>query len=284
MIEQFESDRAVRECPLCRRQLPIAMFPTRKKGHHEYGYCYECVAQRRIDQRRRYFPGNEGATDNERRPEPRSTPMVVPANSDQVECTRCGKLLPIQAYPVKRHGLHSQPCRACTRELRAGERAYAEPSLWSGNVESAMRLCIGCNTVQPIMTFPVDTRGRPFGHLCLPCRKVKRREENQANPEAAKRQAHNRHLRRVYGITLEQYEDTLAAQNGACAICRRPEEAATGIDGGKGPRRLAVDHDHANGRLRGLLCTRCNQGLGYFKHELPLLEYAVAYLKMHDEQ
>lgn len=61
------------------------------------------------------------------------------------------------------------------------------------------------------------------------------------------------HLRRKYGITLEQYDQLLSQQDGRCAVCTRPAEAFT--------TRLAVDHNHVTGEIRGLLCTHCNHRL-----------------------
>ena len=66
-----------------------------------------------------------------------------------------------------------------------------------------------------------------------------------------RRREHQRdyNLRRRYGITAEQYDAMLAAQEGRCALCgRRP-----------GRVRLALDHDHATGEARGLLCSTCNR-------------------------
>ena len=54
-------------------------------------------------------------------------------------------------------------------------------------------------------------------------------------------------------LTEDDYAALLAAQDGRCAICRRPPK--------EGGRRLSVDHDHATGAVRGLLCFRCNRGL-----------------------
>lgn len=54
-------------------------------------------------------------------------------------------------------------------------------------------------------------------------------------------------------LTEDQYVTLLALQGGRCAICRRPPKV--------GGRRLSVDHDHASGQVRGLLCFRCNRGL-----------------------
>lgn len=279
MSELFESDQVVRQCSHCRRRLPLAMFPTTGKRQYMTERCCDCLLLRQREMRRRHFPGIKLG------PELGQTTLVASTSTERVACTRCGKLLPIQAFPRRRNGLHLQPCRACTRELRTGRpSSHAEPSLWVEHDESAMRLCIHCNTVLPLMAFPVDTRGQPTGRRCLSCRRARRHKQEQADPETAKRRNHDRHLRRLYGVTLEQYENTLAAQNGGCAICGNPEEAISGINGDQSPRRLSVDHNHVSGRTRGLLCRACNQGLDVFKHNLALLEQAVVYLKMHDEQ
>ena len=76
-------------------------------------------------------------------------------------------------------------------------------------------------------------------------------------------------LKRRYGITLEQYEAMLESQNGKCAICKG--DCLTG-------RNLAVDHDHETGKVRGLLCSKCNQGLGQLNN-IELLQRAIDYLK-----
>lgn len=88
----------------------------------------------------------------------------------------------------------------------------------------------------------------------------------------------SRMLREVYGVTLDWYEATLAAQGNGCAICG-------GLNGNG--RMLCVDHDHgccpgkkACGRCaRSLLCTKCNTGIGMFGDDIALLQAAIDYLK-----
>ena len=75
-------------------------------------------------------------------------------------------------------------------------------------------------------------------------------------------------LRSRYGLSVADYDALLSRQGGVCRICR--QTCSTG-------KRLAVDHDHVTGEVRGLLCTRCNRGLGYFT--LETLRRAVAYLE-----
>lgn len=82
-------------------------------------------------------------------------------------------------------------------------------------------------------------------------------------------------LERSYGITAGQFERLLIQQGGRCAICRQ-FEAARGPDGQR--QRLAVDHDHASGEVRGLLCGTCNRALGLFKDDGIALARAIVYL------
>ena len=86
-------------------------------------------------------------------------------------------------------------------------------------------------------------------------------------------------LKKNFGISLEQYGEMHEAQCGQCAICSC-QGTAFGGDNGKSTT-LAVDHDHETGAIRQLLCSRCNQGLGYFKDSVDLLEKASAYLRKH---
>jgi hypothetical protein len=84
-------------------------------------------------------------------------------------------------------------------------------------------------------------------------------------------------LRYLYGMTVETFEGMLAAQNGCCAICERPERAK--INGKVKP--LSVDHDHVTGAPRQLLCSHCNHTLGHMEDNPTLLEKAAAYLRKH---
>jgi hypothetical protein len=79
-----------------------------------------------------------------------------------------------------------------------------------------------------------------------------------------------------YGITRMEFKQMLENQKGVCAICKQPE---TAIDKRSGLiRQLAVDHCHNTGKVRGLLCTHCNHGLGKFKDDVNLLQTAINYL------
>jgi Recombination endonuclease VII len=88
----------------------------------------------------------------------------------------------------------------------------------------------------------------------------------------------NKDLQRMYGVTLEWYEAKLKEQNGRCAICKRKEN--TEINGKV--VRLAVDHCHRGGDARGLLCARCNRGIGMLGHSKKRMLAAVEYLQRFD--
>jgi hypothetical protein len=80
---------------------------------------------------------------------------------------------------------------------------------------------------------------------------------------------HRARIAKVYGIQPDDYDRLYAAQGGRCAICRR----ATGKT-----RRLSVDHDHASGKVRGLLCRPCNDLLGHARDDVDFFERAITYL------
>jgi len=96
------------------------------------------------------------------------------------------------------------------------------------------------------------------------------RKMRAANPDYHK----SMKLRRAYGVTIEQYNEMLAAQNGCCAICDKPE--SNEIRGKV--VSLAVDHCHKTGAVRALLCSACNTALGLFNDDPELLAKAQQYV------
>lgn len=76
-------------------------------------------------------------------------------------------------------------------------------------------------------------------------------------------------------MSEEDYNAMLELQEDACAICREPETLKRD-DGSE--QLLAVDHDHKTGRVRGLLCARCNTALGLLRDDVKAIERAIEYL------
>ena len=77
-----------------------------------------------------------------------------------------------------------------------------------------------------------------------------------------------RDIKYLYGITLEAYEKLKKTQSNRCAIC-----------GVTPDKCLDIDHCHQTGTVRGLLCQKCNKGLGFFEDSIDLLSCAIKYLK-----
>jgi hypothetical protein len=98
------------------------------------------------------------------------------------------------------------------------------------------------------------------------------RDNRKKNPDAWR----SADLKKNFGITLDDYNVMLESQSGVCAICGNPE--TTRHNNTDRVRNLAVDHCHTTGKVRGLLCTKCNQGLGNFRDNPDFLAKAISYL------
>lgn len=84
-------------------------------------------------------------------------------------------------------------------------------------------------------------------------------------------QLRNSNLKYNFGITLKDFRELEAAQRGRCAVCKEPSDAT-----------LCVDHDHKTGKIRGLLCRKCNAGIGQLNESSARLLKAAEYLKKHE--
>ena len=93
---------------------------------------------------------------------------------------------------------------------------------------------------------------------------------HKKNPDKVK----DKKLRYCFGITLNDYNEMFAQQNGCCLIC--------GIHQTELKKTLHVDHNHETGKVRGLLCHNCNHGIGFFKDNPAFLTNAIDYLGKTD--
>lgn len=84
-------------------------------------------------------------------------------------------------------------------------------------------------------------------------------------------------MQKKFGISLHEYGQMLLAQGGKCAIC---EKESGGTRHGE-TKALAVDHDHKTGKVRGLLCESCNQGIGKLQDDPEILRKAADYIERH---
>lgn len=119
----------------------------------------------------------------------------------------------------------------------------------------------------------------PSIYQCPYCKREYDRAWRAKQPKLTRIEAKDRRLRRLYGISLEEYDCLRNKQDGKCAIC-----GSKGTETKSGTRyALAVDHCHITGSVRGLLCQDCNSGLGSLKDDVALLERAILYLKEHHD-
>lgn len=131
--------------------------------------------------------------------------------------------------------------------------------------------CPKCQTVKPVEEFPLNGNGTRYGY-CKPCKSAYERDRAQKKKEDGRQAQENliRSLRR-YGVDISWHEEQIRKSGGVCEIC------AGGPTGNH--RRLVVDHNHATGLARGLLCGDCNRAIGAMGDDPERLRRAVAYLE-----
>ena len=174
-------------------------------------------------------------------------------------CPECGVEKPISDFSrnaARSDGLQFY-CKICfsrrgaeayrRRQARLGKSVRISPEVPDG-----YRWCPGCQKAQPLTNWHKNrTQASGLVSKCKECRK----------PEG-----HADHLRRTYGITVEEHDRLLAQQDGKCAVCGDDNPTHT-------------DHDHVSGKVRGLLCGRCNLGIGLFLDDPVRMEAAMEYLE-----
>jgi hypothetical protein len=178
-------------------------------------------------------------------------------------CPDCGVEKPTGAYGRNKSrpdGL-SFYCLECNRrrngawyrQSRAAMGKSVRDHSW---IPEGFRWCPGCRQAVAHEDFSHNSKqASGFGSLCLICH---RKSSSDA------------YWKRRYGLTRADVSELRAGQGDACAICGAPH-----------PEHL--DHDHLTGRIRALLCQRCNQGLGLLRDDSALLRAAADYVEEHRE-
>lgn len=127
-----------------------------------------------------------------------------------------------------------------------------------------MKICTQCSEIKNDTEF-YTYRGKPGSH-CKECSKELCRQYTKTE------QYHTCRIKRLFNV---DYPKLVLEQNNRCKLC------GTDIPGDK-RKHFTVDHDHQTGKVRGLLCSKCNQGLGCFKDQKDLLVKAILYLDEGD--
>jgi len=144
--------------------------------------------------------------------------------------------------------------------------------LGTSNMEK--KKCTTCQKIKPVSKFykrfyMTKKRGRVkiCQSECKACSIEKSKKRYVYNWKRNK----TRNLNQSFGMTYEEYEYMVNSQNNVCAICGNPELS-------KSKKVLAVDHCHTTGKVRGLLCNKCNTALGAFGDDIDVMASAISYL------
>ena len=160
-------------------------------------------------------------------------------------CSWCEQMKPLDAFYKNKTQPFGRHCACVECEVqRKEELSRTKPSV--------AKICPRCKTLKQVSDYSTSS-STSDGLLCW-CRDCMRWSR----------------IKRVYGITKEQFEKMLHEQKGVCAICQQPD-----VDG------LNVDHCHDAKHTRGLLCNNCNLALGYLKDNPNTLLAAIEYLNKH---
>lgn len=160
-----------------------------------------------------------------------------------------------------------------------------------------MKKCTKCNELRQETDYYIANKTKGTRKIiCKYCCQLKIKQDRIANPESWKKiearrkkkwaekyrdRCRDSRLKYEYGIDSVTYDEMLKHQDNVCAICLQPETKLHKVTGSL--KRLAVDHCHVTGKVRGLLCFDCNSSLGKFKDSIDNLQRAIEYLNKNKE-
>lgn len=133
------------------------------------------------------------------------------------------------------------------------------------------QVCTRCSQSFPLSMYPLDRKGLP-ALRCKDCFQTSKEVKFKSL------------LKQKFGITLEAWIELFHSQDGKCVIHKTPLptiEEILGSATGTGAKNFATDHDHKTGKVRAILCRKCNLGLGCFVDNPEIMRSAAAYLRKH---
>jgi len=138
------------------------------------------------------------------------------------------------------------------------------------------KTCPQCKRTLNETKFSLDKYARSgLSSWCKEC--ISERERTRGRKHRRKHK-----LKTRYGLTVETYDKMLREQSHRCAICGSQERQLHNATAKR--TRLSVDHDHKTGKVRGLLCAKCNRALGVFQDDPNIVHAAYQYLVQHKEE
>ena len=150
------------------------------------------------------------------------------------------------------------------------------------------RICSKCKLHKNRDQFPKSKNTSGYGYWCKLCKAEHAQLFRMANRERINKAVRDKYtpqkgkaqnLKR-YGLSLDSYTNKLNEQQGKCKICDEAEKYKTGHGI---IRTLSVDHNHSTGKIRDLLCNRCNRIIGLVKESPTLLRDMADYLELHED-
>lgn len=194
-------------------------------------------------------------------------PLSVPSVTRFKQCSKCKRTWAAE-WPF--FGKHSkaglQPrCRICRADTHVGRKRALLDMIGA----DPPQCCTVCKESKPACEFSHRQKGRRNRVTrCRQCTAAYLKVYYAKNKERHQRYHRERNLKREFGMTPEDYEELREQQGGGCAIC--------GGVNGKGD--LHVDHCHSSGKVRGLLCFKCNAAVGLLKDDPTLARKLADYL------
>lgn len=136
------------------------------------------------------------------------------------------------------------------------------------------RVCVECKESKRLKQFDYcKTCKYERKNVCISClrfKKTKYLESNMGDATLTETRSRDSMLKINYGINIEEYNKMFLEQGGNCKICKIHQSELN--------KRLAVDHCHESGKVRGLLCAKCNTGIGLLQEDISILAEAIKYL------
>ena len=142
-----------------------------------------------------------------------------------------------------------------------------------------LKRCTVCDTDKDTSEFyKCAAKKDGISYRCKTCDNKARLQYIKDNPAKHKESLRGRMLKKRYGITLIEYNNMCEEQGNHCALCGCEKE-----NNNRGMHHLSVDHCHKTGKIRGILCSNCNRGLGLLGDDLESIQRVIKYLERQDD-
>lgn len=206
---------------------------------------------------------------------------------DSRRCTKCAVDKPLSEFSRAPRGKHGRKasCKACDASRHAaqyiprprGPRREPLPL-------DTPKACRKCGVTKTLADFSLsrkatETANAVYRSDCKECCSTRARQWFAENSDRANENRRRWNLQNTYGLSVAEYNALLRKQGGVCAVCGKDEPNAHGRTGKQ--FRLAVDHCHETGAVRGLLCQKCNRAIGLLGDDPALMRKAISYLLRH---